>query len=89
MTQTPTEYDWLIELLDVDVDDKLTRRQREALGYLLSTHKTIDWIAWKMSISSQTAKNHCHAVYKAIGVSGRLELLSTVVNRLMYLIRMK
>jgi DNA-binding CsgD family transcriptional regulator len=89
MTSYPTEHDWLIEFIGLDTDHKLSRRQREALGYLLTTHNTIAWIAGEMCISKQTAKNHCHAVYEKLEVSGRLELMKIVVDKLLYYIRMK
>jgi DNA-binding NarL/FixJ family response regulator len=69
---------WISDpLLDRLVDHKtassssLTRRQRELL-YLLSQGYNNQKIALAMEISIKTVENHLTALYRAIGVEGRL-----------------
>lgn len=57
----------------------LTKRQRELLRFVLKGHKNAK-IAKELAISEGTVKQHVNAIFKAIGVSSRSELLALAVR---------
>ena len=59
----------------------LSERQLEVLGSALRGD-TSRQIAGKLFISELTVRNHLHAIYERVGVSGRRELLGRFVQGL-------
>ncbi len=59
----------------------LSERQLEVLGSALRGHSSRQ-IAGKLFISELTVRNHLHAIYERVGVSGRRELLGRFVQGL-------
>ena len=51
----------------------LTSREREIVALVAQGYKNKE-IAWKLSISEQTVKNHLHDIFHKLTVSDRLEL---------------
>jgi len=62
-----------------DNASELTLRQRELLRYILKGHANTR-IARELGISVGTVKQHVNAIFKAIGVSSRAELLALAVR---------
>lgn len=58
----------------------LTPRQRETLGYLLGSHSEKQ-IAQLLGISAATVHDHIGAIYRAYGVSRRVELMAAYIER--------
>jgi len=59
----------------------LSERQLEVLSYTLRGETSRD-IAVRLFISEPTVRNHLHAIYERVGVSGRRELLGHFVRGL-------
>ena len=51
----------------------LSAREREIVALVAQGYKNKE-IAWKLSISEQTVKNHLHDIFHKLAVSDRLEL---------------
>ena len=60
---------------------QLSERQLEVLSSALLGDSSAE-IAGKLYISQMTVRNHLHAIYERVGVSGRRELLGRFVRGL-------
>ena len=58
---------------------RLTDRQREVLRLLLKGYNT-ERIAADLSIAEGTVKQHTHAIYAALGVASRVELIAATAR---------
>jgi len=64
------------------VEFGLSERQLEVLGLALRGAPSRE-VARRLFISELTVRNHLHAIYERVGVSGRRELLGRFVQGLM------